>query len=343
MFCDCTIHISTKDRPGSLLLCLNSILSQTLKPKKVLVFNDGQDIDLTKIDIFINIFNTFIRKGIQLEIRRGKQIGQVANHIWALDLIQTQYGYRMDDDIVMEPTCLEALFYHSYNEKVGAVAPIVLHPNTIFEKSTTSPYISDVLTKYAIQFHQFEGIQECEHLYSTFLYRRDLLKGKYCNQLSRVGHREETIASHELFRVGYKLIVDSQAIVWHYRAESGGIRSETNLMHWQADDQVFNKMLKKWGVKINEYYIMYNSHGIGDNWLHMSILQRIKEKNKDKKIILGTVYPEIWQNTGVEIISLNATNVLLNGQIDKFDCYKLGKDSKNKLTLKECFEKVYEL
>ena len=78
------------------------------------------------------------------------------------------------------------------------------------------------------QFYRYdrEGIIEVEHLYSSFIYnvKAALAIGGFPLCYSPRGHREETDFTYRLYRAGWKLKVDIQAIARHERAASGGLR-----------------------------------------------------------------------------------------------------------------------
>ena len=60
--------------------------------------------------------------------------------------------------------------YNRKDDKIGAVASYVDHPDAGISRIghfTTNQKI--FCFKYAIQFTKFNGIRECQHLYSTFL------------------------------------------------------------------------------------------------------------------------------------------------------------------------------
>ncbi len=88
---------------------------------------------------------------------------------------------------------------------------------------------------------------ECEHLYSSYLFRAQagIDAGGYPTNLSEVGHREETLFSYSMYKQGYQLLLNPNAIAWHYRNLYGGIRwtrGEFNPKSlWDHDEEIFRK------------------------------------------------------------------------------------------------------
>jgi len=90
-----TVEISTKDRYFTTLpMCLASIANQTYKPKKILIFDDGEHKDLRQEPIYINLFALYQSKGIEFEVIFGQKKGQVHNHQAAIYLAKTDWIWR---------------------------------------------------------------------------------------------------------------------------------------------------------------------------------------------------------------------------------------------------------
>lgn len=343
MFVDVTVEISTKDRYEHLQHCLLSVALQSVSPKEVLIFDDGLGKDLRKNQIYSDIFSIFNRKGIKWAVLEGCRKGQVANHQAALDRAETEYVWRLDDDNYAETDVLQKLMqYIDVNEGVGAIASCVLHPSIAFPSDTTGPLISDSLFYYASQFARFDGYKSVEHLYSTFLYRKTAAK-PYPNYLSRVGHREETIFSHEILRNGYELIVLGDAITWHMQASQGGIRMFSgNSRQWDDDETIYLNKLKEWGVKLNSYKLLINELGIGDNYVLKNLLLEIKDKFQDSKILLGTVYPSVYYDeSDLNLISLHSAKILAKGKSLSYNPYEYLNKKKWNKPLVDGFREFY--
>lgn len=341
---DVTVEISTKDRYECLALALQSIAMQTYKPKKILIFDDSVNkLDLRKINIFSNLFKIFELKNIEWEVIISPSHGQVLNHNMALNIAKTDWVWRIDDDNVAEPNTLERLVKATFSSgNVGAVAGCVLHPHMTFHPNATSGKIEDVNFKYSVQFAKFQGIKRVDHLYSTFLINRNAAKHGYCLDLSVVGHREETIFTYEMKRAGYELLVDGDAITWHFQNPNGGIRSHNNPNLWANDQKIFETKLKQWNVQLTKFKFIYLDNGIGDHYAFKHILKDIREKYKNHKIVAAVCYPDVFfDESNIELMDLNSGRVLVHGDVDRYNVYKYGYENNHKTNIIEIFKKIY--
>ena len=246
-----TVTISTKNRyltslPNSLL----SIINQTVVPKRVLLFNDGDPFDFSKDDRYIDIFLGFKEKEIKFDIVEGERSGQVKNHQKALKLVHTALIFRVDDDCVLEENVLETLL-KSFDGDVGAVGCLVPFRNRPFIKNPlASNKIEDILLSENIQWYKPETdqMQEVDHLYSTFMFRRKAAKHGYNPDLSPVGASEETLLTYEMVRNGWKVLFNPNATIWHHHVETGGIREDTTTEMGKHDNFILLDKLNEWGV-----------------------------------------------------------------------------------------------
>ena len=345
-----TVEISTKNRYEVLCLALMSICQQSYKPTRLIIFDDSDlhiRTDLRQLSIYKNIFFLLEKNKVQWEIRFTEQRGQVRNHIEALDLCKTKYIFRMDDDCVLSNNTLEVLLnVIEKDDKIGAVGCFVEHPDIDFPESITSPFIEDVLFKYAIQFHKFEGIKETQHLYSTFLSRVSAAKNCYPTNLSKISHREESTFSTKLKRKGYKLLVTFDSTILHMRASEGGIRvfnKNEDAKMWYEDDLRFKERLKAWEINLTNWLPVVCNEAVGDHFILKSIIPEIKQKNPNSKIFLGTVFPDIWWDMpDLNLSSIAGARILL-GDISRFNPYRYGYENDGKISLLDCYKKIYNL
>lgn len=90
-----TVEISTKNRYDVLSNCLQSIVLQTHKPHRVIIFDDSDNpIDLRQECRYSNLFRMMELKGILWQVTFGQRIGQVANHQKALEMADTEWIWR---------------------------------------------------------------------------------------------------------------------------------------------------------------------------------------------------------------------------------------------------------
>jgi len=330
-----TVEISTKDRYYTTLpICLSSIANQTYRPKKIIIFDDGEQIDLRKIPIYSSLFAMIANKGIDLEVIFGQKRGQVYNHQAAIAMSKTEWIWRVDDDDVPESNVLE-LLVRNIKEDVGAISGIILDPNSpLIDINIASSRIEDIFSKPNIQWCRFNGIKEVDHINNSFLFRKSAAKHGYCLQLSPVGHREETIFTYEIKRAGYRLIIDPEAVIWHLRSPSGGIRSFDQSFFWEHDERIFKNKLIEYGIypQINKLIVL--DSGLGDHYAFKMILPELKKKYKN--ITLAVCYPSVFEDDTVKLISIaEAQN--MEKDINKYNVYKFMMENNWKKTLSEAY------
>lgn len=303
---DVTAYISTKGRYATTLpMAISSILSQTLLPSHVVIVQDDpNEFDMRTSAMYTHLFNMMEQKGIQWSVFFGNNTGQVRNHQLVLSNCKTEWLWRIDDDNVAEPNVLETLCSR-IGPNVGAVASAVVDPTNKINGDLFSIKINDINTLPNRQWvsEKTGNTYEVEHLYSTFLYRKAASHHGYCLELSAVGHREETIFTHEMFRAGWKLIVDPSATTWHLREPSGGIRSHEDQSLWNKDEEIFRNKMVAWNDTAR--YVNLDA-GIGDHWIFKPILLKMLNKT-DKQIVVIAAHPKVFEdimNPKLKLISV---------------------------------------
>jgi glycosyltransferase involved in cell wall biosynthesis len=342
-----TASISTKDRYFTTLpLAISAIAAQTVKPKQLIIFDDGEFKDLREISPYCHLFPLLMSQGIQWFHLPGQRKGQVANHATTLDRADTEFVWRLDDDNAPAPTCLERLLKRIDGiPGIGAVGGLIHDPRSISPRPKfVTGKIEEILNPFNLAWYQWSGpAEEVDHLYSTFLYRVETAKkaGGYNKNLSPVGHREETMFSHEIKRAGYKLVIAPDALTWHFREGKGGIRSYTDGSLWDKDEKVFRAKLLEWGVIPREYKMVVLNSGLGDHFMFKSILPELLEKNKDKKVVLANCYPEVFEDIkNVEMASI-ADAIAAFQNLDQWDIYRWCEERNWKKHLVEAFREMY--
>ena len=283
--------VSTKDRYDILPLCIQSIAMQTLKPNKLVIFDDGEQRDLREDPIFKPTFRMLRSRGIEWEVVFGQRKGQHWNHQIA-NTMGYEYVWRIDDDEIAESDVLAKLMSH-FTPEVGAVGGAVFEPEAGMPGGTGK--LEDIYSGPNIQWMYGNGVVEVEHLYSSFVYRAGQVQ--YALELSPVAHREETIFSHRLYRKGFKLLVDKSAKTYHYRQMTGGIRSHATQFFYEHDEAIFAKYMARWGYKL-----ITLTTGLGDNFAFLNALPAIKSRYTH--IIIGTAYPEVFEGQDVKLIPM---------------------------------------
>jgi hypothetical protein len=283
-----------------------SVANQTVLPKKFILFDDGEKKDLRNIPLYKYIFEILNHKQIEWQVVYGD--GFVPNQQHALEMAETEWVWRLDDDNIAESNVLEILLSNAADD-VGAVAGCVYHPGMINPPVPTSlRKIKDIFRNSGnIQWCKFDDKIEMDSLYSTFIYRTIAGRQNGCfTNLSPAGHREDTLFTHQIKRNGWKLIIDPKAVTWHLRNPDGGIRTfNKHPEYWANDDEFLKKKLNEWGIESDKRKIIILNNGLGDHLVLKSVLPDIIEKNKDKEIFLASCVPEIFNDIkGITLISI---------------------------------------
>lgn len=322
-----TAEISTKDRYHLLPLTISAILNQTRKPEKLVIYDDGEQKDLRSTAPFDGLLKLADDLGIKWEIFATPKEGQVKNHQHCLDTCETTAIWRVDDDEIPEPSCLENLLAEM-KDGVGAVAGLVHHPSQVVP---LPPNVNGSLGDFAnggfnLQWCDWNGgPKEVQHLYSTFLYRVEAAKkaGGYPRNLSPVCHREETIFTHSMFRAGYRLIVTPFAKTYHLRGETGGIRAYNRSELWQHDEEIFQDYLRAWNVVPSNTKLVVLDAGLGDHLLYRGLLiDEFHRKHPEQQFVIATCYPEVFADLDyVTQISIADAQLLLGDQWESHHMY----------------------
>lgn len=343
-----TATISSKDRYATTLpLAIEAICLQTVVPDQFVIFEDGEHKDLRNISPYSHLLPLLDRRGIQWFVLYAERKGQVANHQIALNQATTDMIWRLDDDNVPHPDCLKNLLKVMEDPSVGAVGGLVHDPKSVSARpSFISGKIDEILNPFNLQWYQWTGApEEVDHLYSTFLYRVPAGRkaGGYSKALSPVGHREETMFSHEIKRAGFKLLVTPDALTWHLREGTGGIRSYTDGSLWAKDEQVFQAKLSEWGVKPREYKVVVLDNGLGDHFMFKAILPQLIAQNQGKRIIVANCYQDIFKDvSGITTASIADAKAAF-GNLDQWDIYRWGEEHQWKRSLVEAFKAMYDV
>lgn len=105
------VAICTRDRPGELQSCLESVRAQTTRPKAILVVNGGRPLGDVGKDVTV----------------RNSAPGLPRQRNVALSLLDADLVSFLDDDVELEPTYLEHIvrWFETHAECVGAGGNVV--------------------------------------------------------------------------------------------------------------------------------------------------------------------------------------------------------------------------
>lgn len=340
-----TVCLPTKDRYEALSNCLLSLAMQTTRPREIIIVDDSDfPKKITEIPNILYILRLLAYYKVDYQVVWGAKKGQHHSHQLVQENAKYDWIFRIDDDCVAEPNVLNYLWTHVENhevakKRIGAIAPLVLMPNPVDLPDNIPLNTLLGIDSYPnIQWFLFEGIRYVEHLNSTFLYRKGITK--YNLSLSKVAYREETIFTHEIMKAGYNLAVCGDARVWHFRQESGGIRSHPDKSLYDHDEVIFNQLRKSWDQEGLDRKVIVLDNGIGDHYAFMHILDDLLKKHDH--VTIAACYPDIFKDykDKIELISI-AEAKLMYGSLDKFNIYMLMDANKHRGTLVEAFKKLY--
>lgn len=147
--------------------------------------------------------------------------------------------------------------------------------------------------------------------------------------------------SHEMKRVGYKLLVTPEALTWHLREGTGGIRSYTDGSLWARDEEVFKAKLREWNVQPREYKVVVLDNGLGDHFMFKSILPSLIAQNQGRRLIIANCYPEVFKDVSDLTMASIADAKAAFGNLDQWDIYRWCEARNWKKPLAEAFKQVY--
>lgn len=325
-----TAEVCTKDRSTTTLFaCLSAIIHQTHKPQWIAVYNDGEPKNLEQAEPFRSLLQMANDLGINWTMFDTPQWGQVSSHQHALDNASTDCIWRVDDDEIPEPNCLENLLAEM-KDGVGAVGGLVHHPGGVVPlPDFIDGSLSDVAKGLNIAWYSWDGpARSVEHLYSTFIFRCDSARkaGGYCRNLSPISHREETMLTNSIFRTGDKLIVTPRAKTHHLRQPTGGIRSFTDASLWEHDEVIFQEYLRTVGQTTESEHLVILDSGNGDHNLFRGLLvDEFQRKYPDRKWLIACCWPEVFENVpNVRIISIAEAKLIVGDRYQSYSLFEYG-------------------
>jgi len=321
--------ISTRGRYDTTLpLAIQSVISQTQKVDKLIIFDDNDDDkkqDVREKQVYQYLFLMLQEKGIKWEWSFAEKKGQHYNHQRA-NKMGYDFVWRLDDDTVAEANVLENLYSYIYNDihpdqgDIGAVGGSVLTPPFQHGLKATGK-IEDIYSEPNLQWDYIKAAKEVDHLHCSFLYRAGVFD--YELALSRVAHREETMFTYGLKQKGYKVLIVPNTVTWHLRNNSGGIRDGQQEM-FEHDEALFRRQ-----VELRDSTIVVLDNGLGDHIVFKHVLPEIKNP------IIFSCYPEVIPGRSIQ----EAKDLF--GSIDRYNIYQKMDQWGWTLPLEDAFRKLY--
>lgn len=321
--------VPTKNRYDSLALTIQSIAMQTYVPAHLMIYDDGECKDLRNDPVYKYLFRLLDQNSITWEVVFGKKQGQHHGHELA-NQAGYKYVWRVDDDEIAEPNALYEMYkLISHNPEIGAVGGSVIIPGE--ETKGGDSKIEHIYSQPNTQWSTKNPSREVDHLYSSFIYRAGI--ASYDTALSPVAHREETMFSMDLKSKGYKLYFLSNAVTYHFRQETGGIRDNGQQDYFAHDEIRFRYFLENKGIKV-----VRENGGLGDNLIFKeNVLNALLDKYD--KVILGTCYPDLYKN--VKNPKLTIVPVGSIPEVPQDNIYAWAAQKKWKKGFGEAYKKFY--
>ena len=347
-----TVEVNTKGRYDTTLsMTLMSIVNQSMLPDEIILVDDNhpsERIDLRESDIYAKILRLFDLKGIKWRVIFGDGVGIASNHQKVLDLVETDYVWRIDDDEYAEYDVLEKI-YNTVIKGYGAVGCKIHIPYHILEYKESDYYNKvDVNSNYdvttAIEWTTFTKDVDAEHLFSSFIYDVEKARdsGGYVTDLTVVGHKEETLFTYRMYKHEYKLRVISNAKIWHFHT-SGGVRTyDSEKLFTICDDIAFN-YFKLWNdISLKNKQVVILDGGIGDNYGFKMIL---KDLLKKKNVILFTHYPDVFTNIKSKKFEVYDMDIAkgVGFNFSKYNIYRYMQEEKWKGNVVDAYKKMYNV
>lgn len=238
-------------------------MNQTYDDFDIIIYDDNSNDFLQSNSTFLSLKKLHEGLNHNIEIIKGVNKGPQYGGQQILESSKTEYIFRLDDDVTLQPECIENLINHfddHYN--IVAVGPIYILPfnpisDQIIDLEKIPDYVGTLAEGYGgvyvngilqMNVHLNADLikkYQIQHLHSGFMYKKAALEkiGGYFLGYSKVGHREETDTSYRLFLDGGKLVIAQNAICFHFHPMTGGIRTDNGKINdnslWENDEKIF--------------------------------------------------------------------------------------------------------
>jgi hypothetical protein len=321
--------ISTKGRYHTFLpLAIQAVINQTRTPDHLIIYDDNdQPEDMRKYPVYQQLFRLLEIKNIKWEWVFAQKKGQHHNHQMANEKAARegyQFVWRVDDDNAPEPQVLEKLEECMHlRPGAGAVGGAILTPEWDLTPRMATGKIEDIDKEPNIQWGYIRKVKQVEHLHCSFLYRAGIYD--YNLALSKVAHREETLFTYGIHKLGYDLFVIPYANTWHFKSE-GGIRTTNNKELYDHDEYIFRNFLEH-----KDKTIVVLDSGMGDHIVFKHVLPLIKNPE------VYSCYPDIVPGKSIQ----EAINLF--GDIDHWNIYKKMDQWDWKDSLEKAFRELYRV
>lgn len=257
-----TIALPTKNRPAYFMQCVSSLLAQVFMDWDLIVMDDSDELleQKDEVQFLVKIAERF---GNKIQFVNGENLGIAQAWQRAMEMSETEFCQRLEDDVWLEPDYLQVLHETmEYSSTIAAAAGCNPNVFTCVEKSAAElrPF-PNFLYWQGTSLEPCDGQgylifmkkpQKVAHLHGLFMYRKSAVKavGGFGTHMTKTAHRDETDLTLRLFFANYDLMVCPKARVWHAEAKYGGARDKISVKDRHAlqmqDEEKFQQRLANW-------------------------------------------------------------------------------------------------
>ena len=294
-----SILLPTYNRADFLPKCIDSVLAQSYSDWELIISDDFS------IDDTLEISQKYTNKDSRIHYHRNSvRLGLPCNRNKAITMARGKLILFVEDDLILHPNCLEILV-KTFKElkmkenKIGAIAPRLLIQNEDrFYKGPLAFNIKKIKKKgdvcifdekTGMIFRNFsvniQGILEVIDVHSCSLYRTEaiLSVGGYEEKLYKGNYTcEEVDLNFRIRKKGNKLYFQPKAVVYHYKADVGGVRLSSPYLtnYYIVRNHIFF-VCRNFGLKSLYMIPMYTLYLITNKLKHVSY----NSKNDKQEIL----------------------------------------------------------
>lgn len=207
---------------------IESAISQTYRDFEIIVIDDDST------DNSYNVAAEYAKKNAQIHcFKHQKNLGLPAARNTGIKLSKGDLIFLGEDDVVLEPKCLETLvntfaeLKHKY--KVGAVAPRLISNNEYNKKNCTNliAKVDSLTGEFCQNWSSNTKLTDVPFLHACSLISKDVFKqiGGYDTLLYKGNYiREESDMYFRAKDAGFKLFFQPKALAWHIHYSKGGCK-----------------------------------------------------------------------------------------------------------------------
>lgn|SRR3990167_585123 len=267
-----TFHINTKDRPEHLAIALTALWSQTFQDWDLIVLDRGEPMAIEREGVrqMVGLIERF---GHSVTYQRPDVDGIPQTYQRMMEMSKTPLCYRSEDDMALEPECLQRLCDEIVkDENIAVAAPltpdwkggrVLAAPSSLrngFQKAHNADsapsqgFIYEACDEQSSVYRNTNGVYDVCVVHAGGLYRKDaaMKVGGFAKHFSPTGHREESWFYTKLYvEGGYRLIVVPTARSWHFQASFGGsrprgVQDSKRIENRRTDEAKFQADFLRW-------------------------------------------------------------------------------------------------